>query len=267
MRLGSRRFFILLILLNIAGCSSEDAETTQVSSSNKTASLTEQSLEGSSVTINGTTTPLKGRPNLADVKLNFENAGIRQGFTSLDDYMLYAVITDGVMSTGDQSNIALSQCVATSGLVAMDKLWGAVGGQEVGSKLETNRDETQAAETLESIAGMTLPFNTSNGITRYKIVSEQEITSTHTLEGEDYMSSTRAIQLSDESGKVCTLDESLTKRGTQQSTQQSWDCDIQALNRLFKNNQNALTQYVGVKWIGSEMEGSRCSSAFVFRIP
>ena len=256
----------LIFVTLMIGCSSEDSETPKVESSNQTQLSAKKPVERRhTATLNGAPISSTGDPNYEDVELYLINAGIPQGAQKMDGYMRMAVVTSGNMSTNDQSDIALSQCLATSGLKALDMLLASLGGQEIRSRLTKNNVETQPTDSLMMDGGTALTFNTDDGSVRYKIQSRLESV-TPTTPIPDLNKNkilTKAIQVSDDSGAVCAYESSSDEDGRQQS----WDCDIQAVNKLFRHNQKGSTQNVTAVWLGSELDGSQCYSAFVFKIP
>jgi hypothetical protein len=182
----------------------------------------------------------------------------------VDGYTLFGLITSGVMSTGDQSDTAISQCVATSGLIALGDLARSLGQQEAHSQLKKTNIKAQPPKRMVLDGGTALTFNTDDGSVRYKIQS-RFVSVTPTTPIPDLNKNkilTTYIQVSDDSGAVCAHESSSDKDGSQRS----WDCDIKAVNKIFRHDQNEFKQNVTAKWLGSELDGSWCYSAFVFKV-
>ena len=240
-------FYLSVVTLLMIACSSEDPEASKVESSVQSQLSAENAVKRTT-TLNGATVSSAGDVNSAAVSRYLKNAGIPQGIRKMDDHTLLVVKTYGIMSTNNQSDTALSECVATSGLRALKNLSSAVGVEEIRSQDgETNR-ETQ----------LPLTFDTDEGSVRYRIQS-RATTVTTMLAGERYKSFNEDIQMSGERGSVCTYEK--------EGSRKQWNCDIQALNNLFRHDQKALKRNIIAKWIHSELDGAYCSSAFGFKIP
>lgn len=257
-----RGFYLGLVALLVIGCTSEDSETGKVESSVQSQSSDKKAVKRNIVTLNGSKVSSSGEPKRAEIELKLKDAGIPQGAQKMDGYMRMAVVTSGIMSTNDQSDIALSQCLATSGLKALDMLLASLGGQEIRSRLTKNNVETQPTDSLMMDGEIPLAFNTDEGFVLYNVRS-QRTSKTRILEGQRYKFFNQKIRVSGELGSVCAYESSSDEDGTQQS----WDCDIQAVNKLFRHDQKGSKQNVTAVWFGSELDGSQCYSAFVFKIP
>src|SRR6056300_380922 len=140
---------LIFVTLTMIGCSSEDPETTKVGSSNQTQLSDKKSVDRHAVTLNGMTVSLTGNPNRVEVVGYLRERGMQQGFKKTDNGMAAIMVVHGIMTTGTKGETALSQCIATSGLMALDKLSNSLGGQDVRSQLKKNSIEAQPTYAKE----------------------------------------------------------------------------------------------------------------------
>ena len=267
-----RSLVAFVMMLLTLGCSSEsdddDKGRNDLSPREKIEQKTSQRLstiverrtsptEGHQIFLNGIHVPSRNFSSSARMKVEdvLVSQGLQTGLSIENQVKRLIVISEGVVTSPIESEAAVLECAATSGIRAFRHFKEMSQGSSINESIRGPE-----AESSNVISSSSEKIATASGMQSYTFSSSSSSSRT-VFEGRVVDKSIDKISMNIGSDFGCSYRSSAEEKKT------IWTCDIEPMARIFNSRFSVDKSLISITMLTTEIGEGHCASAFAFQFP